>query len=91
MESMKYSFSWKDFASARNERYKNLREDLLLSDVTLVCNGDKQIKAHKVILSSFSSLFKRMFLNNPHPQPIIFLKGVAFSEMDALLDFIYHG
>ena len=31
-----------------------------------------------------------MFVNNPHPQPIIFLKGVAFSEMDALLDFIYH-
>ena len=68
-----------------------MREDSLLSDVTLVCNDDKQIKAHKVILSSFSSLFKRMFVNNPHPQPIIFLKGVAFSDLDALLDFIYHG
>ena len=66
-------------------------KDSLLSDVTLVCNDDKQIKAHKVILSSFSSLFKRMFVNNPHPQPIIFLKGVAFSDLDALLDFIYHG
>ena len=91
MESMKYSFSWNDFSLARNERYKHMREDSLLSDVTLVCNDDKQIKAHKVILSSFSSLFKRMFVNNPHPQPIIFLKGVAFSDLDALLDFIYHG
>ena len=65
-------------------------KDSLLSDVTLVCNDDKQIKAHKVILSGLNSLFKRMFVNNQHPQPIIFLKGVAFSEMDAPLDFIYH-
>ena len=91
MELLKYSFSWSDFPLARNEMYKYLRDYSLFSEVTLVCNDDKHIKAHKVILSSFSSLFKRMFVNNQHPQPIIFLRGVAINDLDAILDFIYYG
>merc|ERR1719186_955847 len=91
MELNKYSFSWKDFELSRNRRYKNLREDNDFTDVTLVCNDDKQIKAHKMILSCFSPFFKKMFLNNPHPQPLVFLKGVDLPDLDAILDFIYIG
>ena len=91
MDLQRYSFSLERLDSGRNDRYKGLRNDTLFTDVTLVCNDDKQIQAHKVILSSFSSLFKRMFSNNPHPQPLVFLKGVEIDDIDAILDFIYQG
>ena len=68
-----------------------MRGDTTLTDVTLVCSEDKQIKAHKFVLSCFSPLFKKMFENNPHPQPLIFLKGVEVLDMHAILDFIYSG
>ena len=91
MDLKRYSFSWEGVDLGRNERYKDLRNDTMFTDVTLVCNDDKQIQAHKVILSSFSSLFKRMFSNNPHPQPLVFLKGVEIDDINAILDFIYQG
>ena len=77
--------------SGRNDRYKGLRNDTLFTDVTLVCNDDKQIQAHKVILSSFSLFFKRMFSSNPHPKPLVFLKGIEIDDINAILDFIYQG
>ena len=91
MDLNKYSFSWKDFEIARFKHFKNLKEDSHFTDVTLVCNDDKQVKAHKIILSSFSPVFKKMFVNNPHPQPLVFLKGVDSIDLNSLLDFIYHG
>ena len=91
MELNKYSFSWKDFEGARHKRFKHLKEDSHLSDVTLVCDNDKQIKAHKIILSSFSTLFRKMFVNNPHPQPLVFLKGIDLVDLNAIVDFIYTG
>jgi hypothetical protein len=88
MDLQRYSFSLEGLDSGRNERYKGLRNDTLFTDVTLVCNDDKQIQAHKVILSSFSTLFKRMFSSNPHPQPLVFLKAVEIDDINEL-DFIY--
>ena len=91
MDLNKYLFSWTNFDSSRSKRYKYMREDHNFTDVTLVCNDDNEIKAHKLILSSFSPLLKKMFENNPHPQPLVFLRGVEKNDLNAILDFIYTG
>ena len=78
-------------------QFKHLPINLKIPDIyflgpTLrVCNNEQQVKAHKVILSSMSSVFKRMFVNNPHPEPMVFLKGVDTLDLSAVLDFVYLG
>jgi len=91
MDFTKYSFSLTDFETRRSKVFKHLRDENNLTDVTLVCGGDISIQAHKLVLSSISPVFQNMFQKNPHPHPLIFLKGVDIKDLEAVLDFIYVG
>jgi len=61
------------------------------ADVTLVCDENKQLKAHKVVLSSCSEFFRNILVNNPHQHPLLYLTGVSFHDLQALVDFAYLG
>ena len=37
------------------------------------------------------SFFKRLLKSHPHPQPLLYMRGIKASELVALVDFIYHG
>ena len=60
-------------------------------DVTLVCDDDIQIKAHKNILSVSSNFFRNILRKNPHPHPLIYLKGLKHSDLVDLVEFMYSG
>merc|ERR1712203_1032913 len=51
--------------------------------------------AHKVILSACSNFFKSTFRQqtnaNKHPNPYIYLRGVTYTDLTSILDFIYNG
>ena len=49
---------WKNYDSISSTSFEKLYEDKLLTDVTLACEGNKRLEAHKVILSACSSFFK---------------------------------
>ena len=53
--------SYEDFQTNSVKIYKELWNDKDFADVTLVTVDDKQVRAHKVILSSYSSFFKSLF------------------------------
>jgi len=91
MEGDSFNLSWTDFTSSAGEAFKKLLVDTSLADVTLVCDDDKQIEAHKVILGSFSEFFQKIFLKNPHQHPLIYLSGVTYTQLQSLLRFIYRG
>ena len=61
------------------------------SDVTLATVDDHQIKVHKVILGSGSSLFMRLLLKNPQKEHIIYLKDIRYKFLEMVLRFIYMG
>ena len=86
-----YDMVWE----AHSDHLKELMKIMMMSrdsaEVTLVCDDEKQIKAHKVILSASSSFFKSVLENSSHPNPIIYLRGIDSVEMDSLLQFIYLG
>ena len=70
---------------------KDLGKEDHFSDVTLVSEDNLRIKAHKVVLSSFSSFFRNIFMSNPHPSPMLFMKGASYGVLCKILDFIYTG
>jgi len=42
-------------------------------------------------LSSFSSFFKEILLQDDHPKPYIYLKGISYPILQSILDYIYQG
>ena len=90
MESEKFCLRWNDFETSISRAFKELREEKDFFDVTLVCD-DSQIEAHKVILSAFYPFFRTILIRNPHQHPLLYLKGVKYSELLAVLNFMYLG
>merc|ERR1719315_724529 len=89
--SEKLCLKWDDFQKNHSESLRDLRGDQEFSDVTLACEGDIQIQAHKIILSASSPFFKSVLMKNKHPHPLLFLKGLKNSLLASILDFIYDG
>jgi len=86
-----YNLEWDEFQNNAGNTLKNLLSDTAYTDVTLVCDDDNQMKAHKVVLSSCSPFFKNLLMKNPHPSPLIYLKGISFAELNSIIKFIYLG
>jgi len=86
----KFCLRWNDFETNISVAFRELREDKDFFDVTLACDDD-QIQAHKVILSACSPFFRKVLKRNPHERPLLYLKGVRYAEIVAVLNFMYHG
>ena len=79
------------FETFTGSAFNVLFTDQDFTDVTLVCEEDKQVAAHKVILSFSSKLFRRILLKNSHQHPLLYLKGVDYENLQLILQFIYLG
>jgi len=90
MASEKFCLRWNDFESTLPHAFRELREDKDFFDVTLACD-DQQLQAHKVILSACSPFFRTILKRNPHAHPLLYLKGVKYVDLVAVLNFMYHG
>jgi len=86
----KFCLRWNDFDRNISGALKELREDKDFFDVTLACDDD-QIQAHKVILSACSPFFRSILRRNRHDHPLLYLKGVKFSDLVSVLTFMYQG
>jgi len=62
----------------------------MFADVTLAAE-DKQVEAHKFILSTCSPFFHNILERNSHKHPLIYLKGIRYNDLLGLLDFMYCG
>ena len=87
----KLCLKWNDFHQSIARCYNDLRTGVDFSDVTLVCEDDQQIEAHRIILTACSPFFSTVLRRNKHPHPIIYMRGVKAKELVAILDFIYYG
>ena len=91
MTSEKLNLTWHSFEKCASDTFKDIFEDEHFTDVTLVTDDNKQIKAHKVILSACSLFFREILQNNHHPHPLLYIKGAKFTELFAILKFVYQG
>ena len=81
---------WDDFTANLISALHNLRGDENFADLTLVC-ADQQVEVHKVVLASGSKFFWRVLKNIKHSHPLIYLKGIKFKDLEAVLSFMYLG
>ena len=82
---------WNAFKTHTGNSLKLLLTENDFADVTLVCADEKQMKAHKFVLSSGSKFFQTILVNNPHSHPLIYLKDVQSKYLDLVLTFLYFG
>ena len=90
MRSEKFCLKWNDFEANISGGLRELRDDKDFFDVTLACEDD-QISAHKVILSACSPFFRNVLRRNPHQHPLLYMKGVRYTDLQSVLNFMYHG
>jgi len=90
MGSEKFCLRWNEFEKNISGAFRELRDDKDFFDVTIACD-DEQIQAHKVILSACSPFFRSVLRRNPHQHPLLYLKGVRYSDLQYVLDFMYQG
>ena len=89
--SEKSIINWNTFSEHLQSMFKDLYEEEKHSDVTLVCDDQIQLKAHKIVLRACSSVFKKIIDNNPSEHPLIYLRGIQSYEMESILQFVYLG
>ena len=78
----KYTLNWNSFTDHLQLMFKDLYEEGKHSDVTLVCDDQTQFKAHKVVLSAWSPIIKKIIDTNPSQHPLIYLRGIESYEME---------
>jgi len=87
-----YNLSWNEFQSSVANSFMDLRNKDEFLDVTLAIDEDHQYQAHKVILSASSPYFRAVLKKNPAQHPVLVMPpNVRYSDLIALLDFIYQG
>ena len=87
----KFSLKWNDYQSNWNRSLSELRHQTDLSDVTLISDDKVKFSAHKIILSSCSNMFKFIFKDSTHTNPLLYLGGVSSVNLGFMLDYMYHG
>ena len=91
MSDEKFDLAWNDFESNAVNTIRNLFNDTEFTDVTLLSDDRRRIKAHKIILSSCSLFFKQILAETSTEKPLLFIKGIEYSELLAIVKFIYLG
>merc|ERR1711994_665363 len=85
----KYTLNWHTFTDQL--MFKDFYEKENHSDVTLVSDDQTQFKAHKIVLSACSPVFKNIIDSNPGQHSLIYLRGVQSYEVESILQFMYLG
>merc|ERR1712179_323507 len=82
--------SWNLFEENFKESLRELREDQDYSDVTIACEGDFQVDAHKIVLSMGSRFFREIIKKSRNKNTFIFLKGINQTQLKNLMNFLYY-
>merc|ERR1711955_70396 len=91
MSKETFNLTWDTFDHHVKEMMSEMLKDDGMADVTLVSDDMKQFRVHKIILSSCSSVFKSLLSPNNHESIVVYLNGILFEELEAIIQFMYLG
>ena len=85
---------WSRFQTNFPKTFEHVRASKDFSDVTLACDDEGLVEAHRIILASGSLFFQKLLSAGrlgPNPHPLLYLRGVTAWQLEAVLDFLYSG
>ena len=91
MISEDYNLKWNEFEKNASNSFAKLRNETTFFDVTLVSNDQKQVSAHKLVLSACSDTFRTILSNNTTANMVLYLDSLDSMEVNLILDYIYQG
>ena len=74
MNQEKYNLNWRTYSDHLREMLHEMMKSNELTDVTLVCDDNTQFKAHKIVLSACSLVFKSIINNLSQSCSVIYLR-----------------
>ena len=89
--AQQYCLRWNNHRSNLLTVFEELLQNEAFTDVTLVCDGGNPIKCHRMVLAACSSYFQNIFTDLPCKHPVVVLKDVMYSEIKAILEYMYRG
>ena len=91
MNQEKFNLTWHSYTDHLKEMLHDMMSSNELTDVTLVSDDKKHFKAHKVVLSACSPVFKSIIGDSIMSNSTIYLRGIQSLEIESILQFIYLG
>ena len=86
-----FKLRWHNYSTNLTNVFDELLNSEAFVDVTLTTDGGQSVKCHKVVLSACSPYFQKLFMDNPCQHPIVILRDVDFSDLKAVVDYMYRG
>ena len=90
MAQEKCNLNWHTYSDHLKEMLHEMMKSEYLTDVTLISDDKLQFKAHKIVLSACSAVFKSIIDDVPQ-NSVIYLRGIHHQEIKSILEFIYLG
>ena len=88
----KYTLQWNSYSDHLRKVLREMMTSSEFADVTLVTDDKQQIRAHWNILSACSPVFKSILqIDSKNANPVLNLRGIQYSEMESIMQFIYLG
>ncbi|XP_068211007.1 protein abrupt-like isoform X13 [Palaemon carinicauda] len=84
------ALTWNNHSTTFFKTLSTVRLKERYTDVTLSCEG-KFYQLHKLVLSTCSEYFEKIFEQTPCKHPVIVLRDVSCDELEALLNYMYLG
>ena len=86
-----FKLHWETFSNYTREIFNDLSSSGDFADVTLICDDQRQIEAHRIVLSACSEVFRNILKANSHKTPSIYLRGILHRDLETVLEFLYQG
>lgn len=90
MADQQFCLRWNEHTGTMVKVFKQMLDDQAFVDCNLACEG-RLIKAHKMILAACSPYLHTILEENTSKHPIIFLPHLKYSDIKALVDYMYCG
>lgn len=90
MADQQFCLRWNEHTGTMVKVFKQMLDSQAFVDCTLACEG-RLIKAHKMILAACSPYLHTILEENTSKHPIIFLPHLKYSDIRALVDYMYCG
>ena len=88
----KYTFQWNSYSDRLRKVLREMMTSSEFADVTLVTDDKQQIRAHWNNFSACCPVFKSILqIDSKNANPVIYLRGIQYSEMESIMQFIYLG